>query len=182
MRLTLTATLKQEHSTMHNSQHLHRFTTSILVLALTVTASACVTTGTFDKKVAELEKLRADHDRAAAEREKDLKARIDGLQAQVSDKDKQISALTAQRDNLRKQLDDTTALAGELRSRLEKLGQNVDKLTSEKGQLDYLERLGFSGTQLKRVTYGKDRPLCTQHNEECWAKNRRASLKPKESR
>jgi peptidoglycan-associated lipoprotein len=47
---------------------------------------------------------------------------------------------------------------------------------------DYLERLGVSGTQLKRVTYGKDRPLCTQHNEECWAKNRRAALKPKESR
>jgi peptidoglycan-associated lipoprotein len=47
---------------------------------------------------------------------------------------------------------------------------------------DYLERLGVSGTQLKRVTYGKDRPLCTQHNEECWAKNRRAALKPKASR
>jgi peptidoglycan-associated lipoprotein len=47
---------------------------------------------------------------------------------------------------------------------------------------DYLERLGVSGTQLKRVTYGKDRPLCTQHNEECWAKNRRAALKTKESR
>ena len=46
----------------------------------------------------------------------------------------------------------------------------------------YLERLGVSQEQLKTVTYGKDRPLCTQHNEECWSKNRRAALKPKESR
>jgi len=108
---------------------------STLVFALVATTSACVTTGAFDKKVAELDKLRADHDRAAAEREKELKAQIDGLQAQVGDKDKQIATLTTEMGNLRKKLDDTTALAGEFRSRLEKLGQNVDKLTSEKGQL-----------------------------------------------
>jgi chemotaxis protein MotB len=107
----------------------------VFVVALLVTASACVTTGTFDKKVAELDKLRADHDRAAVDREKDLKAQIDNLQSQVSEADKRISALTAERDDLRKKVDDTTALAGELRSRLQKLGQNVDKLTSEKGQL-----------------------------------------------
>jgi peptidoglycan-associated lipoprotein len=47
---------------------------------------------------------------------------------------------------------------------------------------DYLERLGVSAAQLKRVTYGKDHPLCTQHNEECWAKNRRAALNTKSSR
>jgi len=47
---------------------------------------------------------------------------------------------------------------------------------------NYLERLGVSTAQLKRVTYGKDRPLCTQHNEECWAKNRRAALNTKSPR
>jgi peptidoglycan-associated lipoprotein len=47
---------------------------------------------------------------------------------------------------------------------------------------NYLQRLGVSTAQLRTVTYGKDRPLCTEHNEECWAKNRRAALKPKESR
>ncbi len=46
----------------------------------------------------------------------------------------------------------------------------------------YLQRLGVSADQLKTVTYGKDRPLCTQHNEDCWSKNRRAGLHPKESR
>jgi peptidoglycan-associated lipoprotein len=47
---------------------------------------------------------------------------------------------------------------------------------------NYLEQLGVSKAQLKAVSYGKDRPLCSQHNEECWAKNRRAALKPKETR
>jgi len=42
----------------------------------------------------------------------------------------------------------------------------------------YLETLGVSNAQLKTVSYGKERPLCDQHNEECWAKNRRAALKP----
>jgi peptidoglycan-associated lipoprotein len=42
----------------------------------------------------------------------------------------------------------------------------------------YLESLGVSEAQLKTVSYGKERPLCDQHNEECWAKNRRAALKP----
>jgi peptidoglycan-associated lipoprotein len=47
---------------------------------------------------------------------------------------------------------------------------------------NYLEQLGVSKAQLKTVSYGKDRPLCTQHNEECWAKNRQAALKAKEKR
>ena len=47
---------------------------------------------------------------------------------------------------------------------------------------NYLEQLGASKAQLRTVSYGKDRPLCTQHNEECWAKNRQAALKAKEKR
>ena len=41
----------------------------------------------------------------------------------------------------------------------------------------YLEALGASEKQLKTVSYGKENPLCTEHDEECWAKNRRAELK-----
>jgi peptidoglycan-associated lipoprotein len=40
----------------------------------------------------------------------------------------------------------------------------------------YLESLGASRKQLRTVSYGKERPLCTEHDEECWAKNRRAQL------
>jgi peptidoglycan-associated lipoprotein len=40
----------------------------------------------------------------------------------------------------------------------------------------YLERLGASSAQLKTVSYGKENPLCVEHDEECWGKNRRADL------
>ena len=53
----------------------------------------------------------------------------------MPDLEKQLSAAITERDGLRKSLDDTTALAGEMKKRLEKLGQNVDKLTGEKGEL-----------------------------------------------
>ena len=43
----------------------------------------------------------------------------------------------------------------------------------------YLKALGASPTQLKTVSYGKEKPLCTEHDEECWAKNRRAAVKSK---
>ena len=40
----------------------------------------------------------------------------------------------------------------------------------------YLESLGSSQAQLKTVSYGKENPLCSEHDEACWAKNRRAEL------
>ena len=43
----------------------------------------------------------------------------------------------------------------------------------------YLESLGVSEGQLRTVSYGKERPLCTEHNEDCWQQNRRAGLAPK---
>ncbi len=45
----------------------------------------------------------------------------------------------------------------------------------------YLESLGASAAQLKTVSYGKENPLCTEHDEECWAKNRRAETKGSET-
>ncbi len=104
-------------------------------LTVSLLSGACVTTGTYNKKVAELQQLTADHDRAAAERENALKARVAELEKRRADLQERLNAAVAERDGLQKSLDDTTALAGELKKRLEKLGQNVDKLTSEKGQL-----------------------------------------------
>jgi chemotaxis protein MotB len=98
-------------------------------------SGGCVTTGTFDKKVAELQRVTAEHDEAAAEREKALKAQIADLEKKVADLDAELKAAQAESARLQTALDDTTALAGELKQRLEKLGQNVGKLTSEKGEL-----------------------------------------------
>lgn len=43
----------------------------------------------------------------------------------------------------------------------------------------YLRRLGASDQQLRTVSYGKEDPLCADHEETCWQKNRRAALEPR---
>ena len=37
---------------------------------------------------------------------------------------------------------------------------------------DYLEAAGASASQIETISYGKDRPFCTEHEESCWARNR----------
>ncbi len=39
---------------------------------------------------------------------------------------------------------------------------------------NFLVNLGADGKLIGTVSYGKEKPLCTEHNEACWAKNRRA--------
>jgi peptidoglycan-associated lipoprotein len=39
---------------------------------------------------------------------------------------------------------------------------------------DFLVQLGVPANQLRTISYGKERPQCTESNEECWQLNRRA--------
>jgi peptidoglycan-associated lipoprotein len=39
---------------------------------------------------------------------------------------------------------------------------------------DYLVQLGVPADRLKSISYGKERPQCTESNESCWQRNRRA--------
>ncbi|MGY0560174.1 MULTISPECIES: peptidoglycan-associated lipoprotein Pal [unclassified Luteimonas] len=39
-----------------------------------------------------------------------------------------------------------------------------------------LQANGGSGTQLTTVSYGEERPSCTDVNEDCWARNRRVEI------
>jgi peptidoglycan-associated lipoprotein len=41
---------------------------------------------------------------------------------------------------------------------------------------EYLVTLGLPANQLKTVSYGKERPVCTDETETCWQKNRRAHI------
>ena len=41
----------------------------------------------------------------------------------------------------------------------------------------YLQSLGASQAQVATVSYGKENPECAEHDEACWARNRRAALK-----
>ena len=40
----------------------------------------------------------------------------------------------------------------------------------------FLVDLGIAVSRLTTVSYGEERPVCSQHNEECWSKNRRANF------
>jgi peptidoglycan-associated lipoprotein len=41
---------------------------------------------------------------------------------------------------------------------------------------EYLAALGIPEAQMNVVSFGKDKPVCTEHNDACWQKNRRAHL------
>jgi peptidoglycan-associated lipoprotein len=53
-----------------------------------------------------------------------------------------------------------------------------------KAAKDYLVQVGIPADQLSTVSFGKERPTCSQSDESCWQKNRRihiaASNRPKE--
>jgi peptidoglycan-associated lipoprotein len=39
---------------------------------------------------------------------------------------------------------------------------------------DYLISVGIKASRIKAVAYGKEIPVCTESNEDCWQRNRRA--------
>ena len=41
---------------------------------------------------------------------------------------------------------------------------------------DYLASLGVPASQLKTVSFGKEKQLCSDHDEACWQRNRRAHI------
>ena len=45
-----------------------------------------------------------------------------------------------------------------------------------KSAKDYLVSVGVSGNQLSTVSYGKEKQICDEHDEACWAKNRRVHI------
>jgi peptidoglycan-associated lipoprotein len=45
-----------------------------------------------------------------------------------------------------------------------------------KAAKDYLVQVGIPGDQLSIISYGKDRPVCQEHDEACWQLNRRIHI------
>jgi peptidoglycan-associated lipoprotein len=50
------------------------------------------------------------------------------------------------------------------------IGLGDRRATSAK---DFLVQLGVPADKLRTISYGKERPVCTESNEACWQKNRR---------
>ena len=114
----------------------------VIVLATTVLAGACVTTGTYNRKVDELSKLRDDDAASAKQREKALSDELDKqkasymeLQGKLADTQAALDKAIAEKAELQKQLDDDTQLVSTMKQRLEKLGQNDEGLAKERTQL-----------------------------------------------
>jgi peptidoglycan-associated lipoprotein len=40
----------------------------------------------------------------------------------------------------------------------------------------FLETLGVPSSHLRTLSFGKEKPVCTEHTESCWQKNRRAHI------
>jgi peptidoglycan-associated lipoprotein len=40
----------------------------------------------------------------------------------------------------------------------------------------YLTQHGIDASRIETVSYGEERPVCQEHDESCWAKNRRAEF------
>jgi peptidoglycan-associated lipoprotein len=45
-----------------------------------------------------------------------------------------------------------------------------------KAAKDYLVQVGIPGDQLSIISYGKERPVCQEHDEVCWQRNRRIHI------
>jgi peptidoglycan-associated lipoprotein len=41
---------------------------------------------------------------------------------------------------------------------------------------EFFETMGISSAQLTVISYGKEKPVCTDQTEACWQKNRRAHI------
>ena len=41
---------------------------------------------------------------------------------------------------------------------------------------EFLVQIGVPAARLTTISYGQERPVCSDHNENCWQKNRRAHL------
>ena len=112
------------------------------LLPLVLLMSACVSSGTYNRKVAELTKARDTDAAAAKQRERALNEQIAALkksvgemQANLAEIQSALGKTSADKTTLQKQLDEGTALVATMKQRLEKLGQNVENLAKEKGEL-----------------------------------------------
>ena len=45
-----------------------------------------------------------------------------------------------------------------------------------KAAQEFLVQIGVPAERLATISYGQERPVCTDHDENCWQKNRRAHL------
>ncbi len=87
-----------------------------------------------------------------------------------------IDAAAAVETNARNLTKDTTVSQILLEGRGDEVGTSAYNMVLAERRARavkrYLESLGVTASMINVVSYGKDRPLCLEHNPECWQKNR----------
>lgn len=137
----------------------------ILAFVAILSTAACVSTGTYNRKVDELTKARDADAASAKQREAAAQKQYLALQSKLADVQAELDKATADKAELQKQLDDDASLITTMKTRLEKLGQNVDSLVKEKSQLaqamtDTAARL----EELRKAKAASDARLATYHD------------------
>ncbi len=109
-----------------------------VLLTLTTAAIGCVPQLRYDRLVAQAAQAKVE----AEAKQKDLEARIQSLQADLSAaeattqaRDAKLSDLSTANHNVQAQVDEQTAMNEQLRGELGRLGKDVDKILAEKGTL-----------------------------------------------
>jgi chemotaxis protein MotB len=112
-----------------------RFAT-LLLIALDLVG--CVSKVRFDQCVSDAATARASAEARAhddASKTHSLEQKLADAEATVQDREAKLSDLSTADHNLQQQLDEATAINQQMRSELHRLGQDVDKILSERGTL-----------------------------------------------
>ncbi|MBX9659977.1 MAG: OmpA family protein [Nitrospiraceae bacterium] len=192
---------------MHLPLHLHRLIPGFLAVLLTIGASGCATKsgyGTGDEWIASEERIPepAIRERTPREAGTPVTRTSPGMRAELSarnatgaersilpdilfDFDRatlRIDALPILDSNAKKLTDEGTKRIL-LEGRGDEMGTSAYNLVlgerRAKAVRSYLKQLGLD-IDLRTTSYGKDRPLCFEHQQECWQKNRSVHFVVKE--
>jgi len=120
----------------------------------------------------------------------ETRARIDTLLARIEDAyydyDKStlrpdaIKALQADSSELRDILKDYPDYKLTIEGHCDERGSAEYNMTLGQERADaakaYLVQVGIPSAQLATVSYGKEKPICDEHDEACWQRNRRVHI------
>lgn len=120
-------------------------TSVLLLLALFVTLTGCVSSGRYDDAVRDATSARAERDRNAtanAVLRKDLEGQVGRLTSELRvleqravERDAALASAGKRGDELQKTLDEATTMNAQLRTELGRLGKDADRLLQERGAL-----------------------------------------------
>ncbi len=79
-----------------------------------------------------------------------------------------------------RQLMDNSSVSVRLEGNCDERGTNTYNMSlgQKRAQTvkDFLVKYGIAANRIETTSYGEERPVCREHNETCWARNRRVDF------